>query len=1646
MQTELDFNRYIAIPYKSKGRDISGLDCYGLVRLVLDEQFGVKLPSFDDKYDNEKDIRVQEIIAQQKEGWIQLDKPEIGSVVLFKVLGHEQHVGIVISDSKFLHIREGKDSVVDSLNSTTWKKRIVGYFKYKEKTESDYNIITALPAAFSTRTITVPILIGSSISTLVKNVSEDYNVSPEILQELYVQVNGVPVPKEQWNTTFIKKDDIVTYRAIPKGGAVEDLVKVALFIAVAVYAPQIAGALSAGFTAAGTAGASVLGSMSAAWAAGATGGFLATAAVTVVGNALINRLSPVRPSVGAITGGIDPGTAERQLILTGGRNEANPYGAIPVVLGRVRMTPQLAAQNFLQFANNSADNYLNMLLYWGHGPLSFDNNSYKFGDVPITNFTDYTFITLDRSTNNGVVDPTTLSDFNAIYGTDVDQVVLNQELVCDGNPEQVVSPGPWFEASTTQPVNLITINFQLPEGLRRIRLQGDGAGNSEQASVGYEVQVSDDGITWFPQLTTTIANTSKDAYSFIAQIALPRRFVRIRRTTGDNPEDNPSFRYYHRLVVHSVAFFSNQRPAIDPPNSIIAKTALRIKASDQLNGSVEGFNAIVQSIAPIWNGSAWVNAPTSNPASLMIHVLTHPANPRRKTMQQIDLPSMQYFYNYCQTRGFEYNSIIATQRGLLDVLRDICAAGRASPALIDGKWTVTIDEPKPQITQMFTPHNSWGFEGTKNLPDIPHGLRVRYYDQDQGFQESEIIVYNIGYNQSNASLFESITLPGVTKKSLVIDHAKWQMAQAKLRPEVYSLNVDIEYLVANRGDRVKVMHDVPMWGLGSGRIKDRISDTVLRLDEELFLEVGKSYIIRFRSKTGSSVTRNIVPVSSTGYYNQITLTSSVTVEQADVLDLFMFGENQQEGQDLIVLSVEPASSMTARLTLVDYGVTSNYNIFTQYLTLTENTVFESQITLPGRLQVNAFGDKKPTITNFLSDESVMEIVSKGVFRYNINVAYVNAINLPTNTTTVEAQYDLSSNTGDLTVKSVQVPVSKGSVNLPDVQDGITYKIRLRYINNEGRVGQWTAWQNHTVVGKRNPPAAVTGLTVIPEFNTGRLRLSWNTNFEPDLKGYEVRTNTNFGNAIGLVFDGDSTTCQVNAPANVGQSVTYFIAAYDYFGNYSPSTSISWTYPAVANVGNIDYNFEDTALTAATVTLDWVQPVSTFAIDYYEVSYNGIVKQIKADNITLPADWLGNRVFTIRVVDINAKISTGTTLNVTKLAPNPPTNYRSQVIDNTMMLYWTLPARTTLPIDHVKLKKGATWASAIDIGEKKGEFTTVLELSAGNYTYWVATVDTDGNESTPISLTTQVNEPPDFIFNSQFNSTLSATRVNAAQELSSTSLILPVNTTETWEQHFLSRSWTTPQDQINAGFPIYVQPGVLNGSYQEVFDFGTVLASSQITVNTQGSIISGAITTAIRIEISLNNSTWSIVSENNLAFATNFRYVRVTFSVVGANNTAIYRLDSLTVRLDAKQKTDSGNNVVSASDTNGTLVNFGREFIDVTSITVSPQSTTPVYAVYDFQDASITGTYSVVSNIATIDCTGHGLIVGQRVRLIFTSGTATSAVYTVASVVNTNTFTVAITTANTSGNVSMYPQGMRVYLFNTAGTRINGTVSWSVRGY
>lgn len=87
-----------------------------------------------------------------------------------------------------------------------------------------------------------------------------------------------------------------------------------------------------------------------------------------------------------------------------------------------------------------------------------------------------------------------------------------------------------------------------------------------------------------------------------------------------------------------------------------------------------------------------------------------------------------------------------------------------------------------------------------------------------------------------------------------------------------------------------------------------------------------------------------------------------------------------------------------------------------------------------------------------------------------------------------------------------------------------------------------------------------------------------------------------------------------------------------------------------------------------------------------------------------------------------------------------------------------------------------------------------------------------------------------------------------------------------------------------------------------------------------------------------------------------------------------------------------------------------------------------------------GTYTLTSNVVTVTIPQHGLGSGGSHYFDFTSGTGVDNIYAI-TVVDANTFTIPVTAANSSGDVTLYVRtGMRV---NFTGFTPNGTDTYTV---
>jgi sulfur carrier protein ThiS len=1518
----MNYDKYIGLPYLENGRTEAGVDCWGLARLYYKDQLNIELPSYSQEYSGGQDPAIVSIVNAHIDNWEQLNAPNVGDLCLFNIMGEPTHVGIYIGDSKFLHCREGMDSVIESLDNIKWKNRFVGFYKYT--TQAQIAVVGA-PHPLRMSTNLDWTVEGTTVQNLVDFVHDKYQVSKTLVDKIVIVVDGIVVPQKDWTTTVLRKDQQVSYKSIAEGGSTRRLLLMVAVLVVALnFGPDVGAMLLPNATV-------------------ATQTAVGQMAINMAGMALVNAIAPVRQPTSN-----DPGSAAALNLFTGSSNQANKFGAIPVVLGKVRFTGMLGATPYVKSLQDTS--ILNTAIVWGFGPL--DVSDICIGGNAIETYYDGLPSTVLRPvTLKGIAGEST-ADFDNLYGRDVEQQFKNVELVnnaIDGNA--------WTEVTLTQDADAIDIAFTFPEGMRKINVKDGKAsatpcqielqtrpystlswdattsttslgiyknGNADAATLDAEAYTSiltppadpdsetnlyrysifclspsggiarfdgtvtdtlgSNASTWlqdkynstsysyllginkdwnylptiptgyiklytvyqtsngtatvdntainsyagvigltqtvtplelvdfngewvdsatkkisikagklYSETATSVAaganetiwttrqiaaigstvvipgsygnwcnllkNTSvwsstsglaewthtesnvnfpytgyytvqasaddegevyidgtkvaslpkggygsyvetsvkltkgshtivivgrnsqgglaaigvvigftantglniraaantiitfgtsgfyenrKDAFNYVhplENLTRGRYQIRVRRLTSDETEDETDYRKYHKAVLSNVTSYdSKASPMVNPPGCHLAKTAVRIQSTNKVNGTVDGVNALVQTITWDYNRatSSWTGPkhPTNNPASLFLYVLMHPANAFRVTkLSQLDLTSLTAWHNFCNpvpltiTAGsfvvgryytinsvgttswtaigagsnnigesfyatgvgsgtgtavycpkYTYNSVLTSTQSVMDTLRDICAAGLASPTYVDGKWGVVIDQPRAYTTQHFTPHNSWGFESTKNLPILPHAFRVTIPDESLAYQANELIIYNYGYaatavsGKKAAELFEQLSLPGVTNADQATRLARWHFAQIKLRPETYSLNVDFEQLVCTRGDLVKITHDVPRWGTGTGRVKS-VNGTTITLTEAAYLEVGKTYTILFRtnnlnSSGAGSVTKTLAVITTTGYTDSITLTSAITGSDiVEVDNLFMLGELNKTTQECIVIVVEPSNNYSAKLTLADYSSQiytddlSGLLVFNANITSVNTDLVKNSITLP------------PIITSVNSTSPLAEQISIGNYQNIAIASFSNPPNLPGVATKVQFDIvrseilfnDTSPNTVYITNKETS------GFTFTGLTSDVVYKIRARYLDSTDSIaGPWSDTLTFLNDGKNISASVAPALTMDLDHTFIVAKPSVVTQ-EKDFLTYEYRLYKDTGSSDFWELDTTVNNIKIirstgdarfdlrdqSAPRISAAGVTYRVACrtVDRTNNYSTASTL-----------------------------------------------------------------------------------------------------------------------------------------------------------------------------------------------------------------------------------------------------------------------------------------------------------------------------------------------------------------------------------------------------------------------------------------------------------------------------------------------------------
>lgn len=375
-------------------------------------------------------------------------------------------------------------------------------------------------------------------------------------------------------------------------------------------------------------------------------------------------------------------------------------------------------------------------------------------------------------------------------------------------------------------------------------------------------------------------------------------------------------------------------------------------------------------------------------------------------------------------------------------------------------------------------------------------------------------------------------------------------------------------------------------------------------------------------------------------------------------------------------------------------------------------------------------------------------------------------------------------------------------------------------------------------------------------------------------------------------------------------------------------------------------------------LTWAAPtnLSTYEIRYKSGTFaitDWNTAQVILTTSTLSADinpltiplTVGAHTFFIKSIDSAGVYSTLAAIVILTVPAISAPVITPSVVGNSVLLYWTTPT-SLWDIAYYNVYKNTVLQ-----GRVSGTFEAIFEIAGGTISYTVQAVDIVGNlgPQSPVA-SVQVQQPSDFVLLSTLTSTFSGTKTNCAVEVVSgvTSLLACINTTQQFQDHFITPGWASPQAQVTAGYALFVEPSLTTGSYVEVFDFGSIVSNIIVVLNWNLNIIVGSVgTTTCTIETSTDNITYTAPVTGTTKFATSVRYVRFTMNFVGASDKSLAYFYNLQCLLNVHYEQDGGIITANAGDVGGTVVTFTKAFKSILAIALTANAVVAVFPVYDF---------------------------------------------------------------------------------------------------
>ncbi|MFF2048836.1 host specificity factor TipJ family phage tail protein [Stenotrophomonas bentonitica] len=617
---------------------------------------------------------------------------------------------------------------------------------------------------------------------------------------------------------------------------------------------------------------------------------MAQAAIYAVGSLLINKvLGPKKPKQ-------YESDAATVYTIGSARNQARPYEPLPLVLGSIRIAPDIASQPYSFYESN--DQFMAMVLTPGINVARVD--AMFNGEALLSTFEGV------QVWHSGF--PRMPEEKIPLY-SNVDTLAGGALTAEKGTPSA------WVQRTSSPSTIRLQLDFDYM--LFDTTSKGKPKDNQETIQVQYRTVGATDWRVFGN--FALISQSQKQQRRTYALDVEPGQYEVRARIAGRNTDGSGATSDFTWSTLKSIQTDTASYAGIP-------RIGIRIKATGQLNGAPDELRCVAYAAPiPVWKGNQWVTEESSNPGAQILAYARGIRDPAGNLIAglglldaQIDIAALQAFMLHCAASKYTYDNVIRDTRSHDDVLQAIALAGFGNVTWAAGRLSVVWaadEQPLSGVVNMATIKKGQ-FQIDYTLANAADGIEFTYVDRSDWSSKTLRVTAPGVQTMLNPA---QVSGEGITTEEHAAKMARYHLAQSLYQYKDISFSTDIEHLSYRRMSVLALQHDLTQWGFG-GRLVSATRDgstVVLTLDDQVRAPATGNSFIGLRIP-GELVYRVFRVATFAGETDQIRLADpwpadaplpGNTDENPAHDTIWIFDFKQTPGYRVRVVGIEPESDL-----------------------------------------------------------------------------------------------------------------------------------------------------------------------------------------------------------------------------------------------------------------------------------------------------------------------------------------------------------------------------------------------------------------------------------------------------------------------------------------------------------------------------------------------------------------------------------------------------------------------------------------------------------------------------------------------------------------------------------------------------------------